>query len=76
MQLNVLNFQNVNHSKKVMKVRVLWRFGGSCVLPLSLFTAVAIAGVQRSAGQVSLGALAEPPTCTLATTFGEFVTCF
>lgn len=73
MQLNVLNFQNVNHSKKVMKVRVLWRFRGSCVLPLSLFTAFAIAGAQCSAGQVSL---AEPPTCTLATTFNELVTHF
>ena len=59
-----------------MKVSVLWRFGGSCLLPLSLFIAIAIAGAQCSPGQICLGALAEPPTCTLATTFNELVTHF
>ena len=59
-----------------MKVSVLWRFGGSCVLALSLSLATATAGAQSSAGQVCLGALAESPTCTLATTFDKFVTCF
>ena len=62
--------------KKEMKVSVLWRFGGSCVLALSLLIATAIAGAQSSALQVCLGALAESPTCTLATTFDEFVTRF
>ena len=56
-----------------MKVSVLWRFGGSCVLTLSLLIAVAITGTQSSAGQVCLGAIAESPTCTLATTFDELV---
>ena len=59
-----------------MKVSVLWRFGGSCVLALSLLIAVAIAVAQSSAGQVCLGALAESTTCALATTFEELVTRF
>ena len=59
-----------------MKVSILWRFGGSCVLALSLLIATAIAGAQSSAGHVCLGALAESPTCTLATTFDELVTRF
>ena len=59
-----------------MKVSVLWRFGGSCVLALSLLIAVAIAVAQSSAGQVCLGALAESSACTLATTFAELVTRF
>ena len=59
-----------------MKVIVLWRFGGSCVLALSLLIATAIAGAQSSAGQVCLSALAESLTCTFATTFDEFVTRF
>ena len=52
-----------------MEVSVLWHFGGSCVLALSFLRAVAIASAQCSAGQVCLGARAESPTCTLATTF-------
>ena len=62
--------------KKELKVTVLWHFGGSCVLALSLLIATAITGAQSSAGQVCLGALAESPTCALATTFDEFVTRF
>ena len=59
-----------------MKVSVLWRFEGSFVLVLSLLIATAIAGAQSSAGQVCLGALAESPTCTLVTTFDEYVARF
>ena len=64
------------NQKKEMKVRVLWRFGGSWILAFLLLIATAIAGAQCSAGQVCLGALAESPTCTVATTFDEFVTRF
>ena len=64
------------NGKKEMKVIVLWRFGGSWVLTSSLLIATAILGAQCSAGQFYLGALAEAPTCTLATTFAEFVTRF